>query len=36
MLNKTRKKIRIVWIIISVFGILGMLAFTLVPLFQSM
>lgn len=36
MLNKTRKRIRAVWIIISLFGIIGMIAFTLVPLFQSM
>ncbi len=35
MLNKTKKRIRIVWIIISLFGIIGMIAFTLIPLLQS-
>jgi len=36
MVNKTRKKMRIIWIIISVLGIIGMVGFTMIPLFQSM
>ncbi len=36
MLNRTKKKIRIVWIIISLLGVIGMIAFSLIPLIQSM
>jgi len=35
MLRKNQKKMRVVWIIISIMGVIGMLAFTLVPLMQA-
>jgi flagellar basal body-associated protein FliL len=35
MLRRTRKKMKILWIIISVLAVIGMLGFTLAPMFQA-
>lgn len=36
MLKRTRKKIRVVWIVISLLAVLGMLIFTIIPLLQTL
>jgi len=36
MLKSTKKKIRILWIVISVLAALGMVAFTVAPFLQTL
>ena len=35
MLRRNQKKLKIIWIVISILGVIGMLAFTLGPLMQA-
>jgi len=36
MLKSTKKKVRILWVIVSVLAALGMVAFTVAPLLQTL